>query len=239
MKIDLYRFVQFFSSSFQCVKNCALLIVCTFCSISTHWGLFEGAGSIFFSAGRVLKPWFCFFDRCELPSFWSLSSPNVCAQNQNSRESGERFCILGKINLRRAENLSSKVKGSNTWIRWHPVMAFVCDGEGGQTKVLFRMRHWMLLTHSFPPEQQTACAEHSGFNPPYCQPVFVHTEQTSNSDFLVPPWSHSAMLSGGLSVYPWQFPPPPQETWFLGSSGNFKQLSFSEKKIQNFFSPPK
>ncbi len=37
-------------------------------------------------------------------------------------------------------------------------------------------------------------------------------------------------------------PPPPLEMWFLGSSGNFKQLLFLEKKfffffIYNFFSP--
>ena len=32
----------------------------------------------------------------------------------------------------------------------------------------------------------------------------------------------------GPVVCPWQHPPPPPEIWFLGSSGNFKQLLFSE-----------
>ena len=60
--------------------------------------------------------------------------------------------------------------------------------------------------------------------------------------------SHSAMSSIWWSVCPWQdlcptptpkLPPP--QIWFLGSSGNFKQLLFLEKKIdthlKNFFSP--
>ena len=45
---------------------------------------------------------------------------------------------------------------------------------------------------------------------------------------------HSAcQLSGCLSVA--GNPSPPPRTWFLGSSGNFEQLSFLEKKIQDCF----
>ncbi len=53
--------------------------------------------------------------------------------------------------------------------------------------------------------------------------------------------------SGGLSIHGRSSAPPPtpklppSQTWFLGSSGNFKQLLFLEKKIdthlKNFFHP--
>ena len=58
---------------------------------------------------------------------------------------------------------------------------------------------------------------------------------------VVPCCSHGATLlvTAMSSSCLWQdFTPPPSETWFLGSSGNFKQLSFSENFIfQIFFSP--